>query len=63
MAPNKNDVYEGVINDLKDVYEDDALSGKTSLKKKIADAGEFIDTMQLVETGKRECKVGSTIPE
>ncbi len=55
------ELYEAAIEDLKEVHDKtDVSSGD---KKKIRGAAELLDNTLMEKTGRRTCKVGSTIPD
>lgn len=51
-------IFDEVIDGLKSAYEH---SSNNQDKGSINDAAEIIDTLQMTTTGRRKCKVGSTI--
>ena len=64
MPPEKKDaekLFDEAISDLKSVHDKEDVSAGD--KKKISGAAELLDSLQFEKLGKRQCKVGSTIPE
>jgi len=54
------EVFDAAIEDLKIVHGKEDVTGED--EKRLEGAAELLDTLQMEKTGKRSCKVGSTIP-